>query len=156
MSEKQDNGCTHAQYSHISVLTVMTLWTCYSAATVGHNDGSSQASDWLTPLRWAREAASDWLSAVLASFLGLAVAAPQAARSDYSLYAEGAMLMPGFVSTAALWMVKGLRLEEWEPLRWFLSRDEKRRAGWDGTGSVRGQLLLGHRTQLIQSKWSWC
>lgn len=106
-----------AQYLHVFVLTVMTLWMCYSAATVGHNDGSSEASDWLMPLRWAQEAASDWPSAVLASFLGLAVAAPQASQTDYSLYAEGAMLMPGFVSTAALWMVKGLRLEEWESLR---------------------------------------
>lgn len=95
----------------------MTLWMCCSAATVGHNDGSSEASDWLTPVRWAQEVACDWLSAVLASFLWLAVAAPQASRTDYSLYAEGAMLMPGFVSTAALWMVKGLHLEEWEPLR---------------------------------------
>lgn len=97
-------------------MTIMTLWMCYTTVTVGHNDGSSEASDWLTALRWAQEAACDWLTAALASFLGLAVAALQASQTD-SLYAEGAMLMPGFVSTAALWMVKGLRLKEWEPLR---------------------------------------
>lgn len=85
-----------------------------STATVGHNDGSSEVSDWLIPLRWAQEAASDWLTAVLASFLRLAVVAPQASQTD-SLYAEGAMLMPGFVSTAALWMVKGLRHKDREP-----------------------------------------
>lgn len=66
-------------------------------------------------LRWAQEAGSDWLTAVLASFLRLAVAALQASQTD-SLYAEEAMLMPGFVSTAALWMVKGLRLKDWEAL----------------------------------------
>lgn len=81
-------------------------YTFWEASTVGHNDGSSEASDWLIPLRWAQTAASDWLSAVLASFL---VAALQASQT------EGAMLMPGFVSTAALWMVKGLRVEDREP-----------------------------------------
>ncbi|KAG7244966.1 hypothetical protein INR49_023532 [Caranx melampygus] len=48
------------------------------------------------------------------SYSRLAVAAPQASQTD-SLYAEGAMLMLGFVSTAALWMVKALRLEDREP-----------------------------------------
>lgn len=57
---------------------------------------------------------SHWPTAVLASFLRLAVAALQASQTD-RLNAEGAMLMLGFVSTAALWMVKGLRLKDWEP-----------------------------------------
>lgn len=42
------------------------------------------------------------------------MAALQASQTD-RLNAEGAMLMLGFVSTAALWMVKGLRLKDWEP-----------------------------------------
>lgn len=75
-----------------------------STTTVGHNDGSSKASDWLIPLRWAQKAGSYWLKAVVASFLRLAVAALQASQTD-RLYAEGAMLMPGFISTAALWML---------------------------------------------------
>ncbi|KAF3833837.1 hypothetical protein F7725_025041 [Dissostichus mawsoni] len=48
-----------------------------SASTVGHNDGSLEAADWLTPMRWAQTAASDWL---LASFLKLSVAALQASE----------------------------------------------------------------------------
>lgn len=72
--------------------------------TVGHNDGSSEASDWLSPLRWAQKTGSDWLYDVLASFLRLAVAVLQVSQTD-RLYAEGAMLMLGFISTAVLWMV---------------------------------------------------
>ncbi|KAK5911299.1 hypothetical protein CgunFtcFv8_005488 [Champsocephalus gunnari] len=56
-----------------------------SASTVGHNDGSLEDADWLTPMRWAQTAASDWL---LASFLKLSVAALQASQSD-GPYAEG-------------------------------------------------------------------
>lgn len=75
-----------------------------NTTTVGHNDGSSKASDWLSPLRWAQKAGSDWLNAVLASFLRLAVAVLQVSQTD-RLYAEGAMLMLGFTSTAVLWKV---------------------------------------------------
>lgn len=49
-----------------------------STTAVGHNDGSSEASDWLIPLRWAQKTCFDWLAALLASFLRLAVAALQA------------------------------------------------------------------------------
>ncbi len=98
----------------MTVKTVDAFEFLGGTTSVGHNDGSSKASDWLIPLRWAQKAGSDWLTAVLASFLRLAVAALQASQTD-RLYAEGAMLMPGFVSTAALWMVKGLRVEEREP-----------------------------------------
>ncbi|KAG7501195.1 hypothetical protein JOB18_042596 [Solea senegalensis] len=77
----------------------------YCTASVGQNDGSSEESDWLIHLRWAQEEVSDWLLVVLASFLRLLVVA-------VSLCAEGAMLLPGFGSTTALRMVKGLRLEE--------------------------------------------
>lgn len=63
-------------------MTVDVLEFLGGTATVGHNDGSSKASDWLIPLRWAQKAGSDWPSAVLASFLRLAVAALQASQTD--------------------------------------------------------------------------
>lgn len=75
-----------------------------NSTTVGHNDGSSEASDWLISLRWAQKTASYWLNAGVASLPRLAVAASQASQTD-SLYVEGAMLMPGFTSTAVLWML---------------------------------------------------
>lgn len=66
-------------------------------AEVGHDDEGSEASDWLTPLRYAQKTASDWLGVVLASFLGLALAPLLASTLTEGLYTEGAMLMSGFL-----------------------------------------------------------
>ncbi|MEQ2159746.1 hypothetical protein GOODEAATRI_026369, partial [Goodea atripinnis] len=64
---------------------------------------------------WAQETACYWVVSVLASFLRLAVVSQQ--EATVSLYAEGAMLMPVFVSNGTLWMVKGLLLKDGKPER---------------------------------------
>lgn len=57
----------------------------HSTATVAHNDGSSEVSDWVIPLRLAQGVAPDWLTAVLAFFLRLAVVAPQDSQTRQSV-----------------------------------------------------------------------
>lgn len=109
---------------------------------VKHNDGSWEASDWLMRLQWAQKTACDWVVFVLVSFLRLAVATQQEAR--VSLNVEGAMLMSVFVSNGTFSMVKGLRLKDGNPWRWFPNRYEKRGPGWNGTERAWRALGLGH------------
>lgn len=58
----------------VSIMSFVDILLCkyivserQSAATVGHNDESSEASDWLFFLHRAQEVAPDWLLPVLAS-----------------------------------------------------------------------------------------
>lgn len=62
------------------VILFCTYISFLQKTEVGHDDESSEASDWLTPLRHAEKRASDWLERP--SWGGLALAAPLALRTD--------------------------------------------------------------------------